>query len=150
MPYFHHNETHPRRWVYPTAQSQSKTLITEINNQIIYFISVSFSGEQNFSLDIKGSVSSRMPCTCRLLDGLCFRRFHWPMKMATTKANEETERARNSGWHRPFNVTSGLKARSDMCPLSMPWKQIRTHKDAWILYRNSHLVKKTICRYDMA
>ena len=28
----------------------------------------------------------------------------WPMKVATTKGNQETTRAKNAGWIRPFNV----------------------------------------------
>ena len=34
---------------------------------------------------IKGSVSSSMPCTCRLLVCLCLSPFSWAMKMATNK-----------------------------------------------------------------
>ena len=30
--------------------------------------------------------------------------FSWAMKMATTNANEETTRARNAGWNRPFKL----------------------------------------------
>ena len=45
-----------------------------------------------------GSVSSSIPCTCRLLlANLCLPPFSWPMKMATTKGNQETTRARNAG-----------------------------------------------------
>ena len=46
---------------------------------------------------LKGSVSSSIPCTCRLLAGLCLSPFSWAMKMATTKANQETTRARHAG-----------------------------------------------------
>ena len=45
---------------------------------------------------IKG-LSSSIPCTCRLLVGLCLSPFSWAMKMATTKANQETKRARHAG-----------------------------------------------------
>ena len=47
--------------------------------------------------DLKGFVSSSIPCTCRLLAGLCLSPFSWAMKMATTKANQETTRARLAG-----------------------------------------------------
>ena len=50
-----------------------------------------------FKREIKGSVSSSIPCTCRLLVGLCLSPFSWAMKMATTKANQETTRARHAG-----------------------------------------------------
>ena len=46
---------------------------------------------------LKGSVSSSMPCTCRLLANLCLSPFSWAMKMATTKANQEATRARHAG-----------------------------------------------------
>ena len=46
---------------------------------------------------LKGSVSSSIPCTCRLLADLCLSPFSWPMKMATTKAIQETTRVRNAG-----------------------------------------------------
>ena len=46
---------------------------------------------------VGGSVSSSIPCTCRLLVGLCLSPFSWPMKMATTMANQETTRARHAG-----------------------------------------------------
>ena len=60
---------------------------------------------RNITIDdyVKGSVSSSIPCTCRLLlANLCLPPFSWPMKMATTKGNQETTRARNAGWNRPF------------------------------------------------
>ena len=47
--------------------------------------------------DLKGSVSSSIPCTCRLLASLCLSPFLWAMKMATTKENQETTRARHAG-----------------------------------------------------
>ena len=46
---------------------------------------------------LKGSVSPSMPCTCRLLVGLCLSPFSWAMKMATTKANQEMTCARHAG-----------------------------------------------------
>ena len=46
---------------------------------------------------LKGSVSSSITCTCRLLANLCLPPFSWPMKMATTKGNQETTRARTAG-----------------------------------------------------
>ena len=46
---------------------------------------------------VKGSVSSSIPCTCRPLANLCLSPFSWAMKMATTKANQETTRARHAG-----------------------------------------------------
>ena len=46
---------------------------------------------------VKGSVSSSIPCTRRLLVGLCLSPFSWPMKMGTTMANQETTRARHAG-----------------------------------------------------
>ena len=45
----------------------------------------------------KASVSSSTPCMCRLVVGLCLSPFSWPMKMATTKANQETTRAKYAG-----------------------------------------------------
>ena len=47
--------------------------------------------------EVKGSVSSSIPCTCRLLAGLCLSPFSWAMKMATTKANQEATRTRHAG-----------------------------------------------------
>ena len=55
---------------------------------------------------IKGSVSSSMPCTCRLLICLCCRHFHGPWKWRQTKASQETTRARNAGWNRAFKHTN--------------------------------------------
>ena len=52
---------------------------------------------------IKGSLSSRMPCTCRLFVCLCCRHFHGPRKWRRTKASQEMTRARHPGWKRPFN-----------------------------------------------
>ena len=47
--------------------------------------------------EVKGSLSSRMPCTCHLLACLCSSPFSWTMKMAATEANKETTRARHPG-----------------------------------------------------
>ena len=46
---------------------------------------------------IKGSLSSRMRCTCHPLACLCSSPFSWTMKMAATEANKETTRARHPG-----------------------------------------------------
>ena len=51
---------------------------------------------------IKGSVSSSMPCTCRLLVCLCCPNFNGPWKWQWTKASQETTNARHAGWNRPF------------------------------------------------
>ena len=48
------------------------------------------------SWNFKRSVSSSIPYTCSLLVGLCLSPFSWPMEMATTKANQETTRARHA------------------------------------------------------
>ena len=38
-----------------------------------------------------------LACMCLLLAGLCLLSFSWPMKAATTKANQEIARARHAG-----------------------------------------------------
>ena len=56
-----------------------------------------FLGFEPSKFPFKGSVSSSIPCTYRLLIGLCLSPFSWPMKMVTTKANQEMTRARHAG-----------------------------------------------------
>ena len=53
---------------------------------------------------LKGMDVLSIPCTCRLLVGLCCRHFHGPWKWRQTTGNQETMRARNAGWNRPFKV----------------------------------------------
>ena len=65
--------------------------------------------------DIKGSVSSSIPCTCRLLANLCLSPFSWAMKMALTKANQETTRARHAGWNRPFKRVCNEYEGDNLC-----------------------------------
>ena len=53
--------------------------------------------EKSLLFEVKGPVSSSIPCMCRLLADLCLSPFSWPMKMVITKANQETTHAWNAG-----------------------------------------------------
>ena len=97
-----------RKWGFLEVQGthpQERNLL--VKNDVIKFSSRSnqvIISESRTSMmsttddsHIKGSVSTSMPCTCRLSANLCLSPFSWPMKMATTKANQETTRARHAG-----------------------------------------------------
>ena len=56
-----------------------------------------FSNCAGKSFVFNASVSSSIPCTCRLLANLCSSPFSWPMNMVPTKANQEMIRARHAG-----------------------------------------------------
>ena len=97
---------------------------------------------------LKGSVSSSIPCMCRPLlvfVPAIFMAHENPMKMATTKANQETARTRNVGWTKPFSFWICLASEARMLKavfmIYCDWLSANKLK-ANMIYNYSNQVKK--------
>ena len=97
---------YPQQVMYPPPPGGDGSILAIAI--LLFFFGVVACSDENCSKVLKGSVSSSIPCTCRLLVGLCLPPFSWPMKMATTKANQEATRARHAGCNRPFKFCDVL------------------------------------------
>ena len=93
-----HSDLPSKEYIHLENMCKSRVILHFKNCKITILFTVRRQILFNSALKkLKGSVSSSMRCTFRLLVVLCLSPFSWAMIMAITKANQETTHARNDG-----------------------------------------------------